>query len=216
MQSLISKQKAQVNWMRFNSTFVIEVTRGGDVFTSTAVALGKRMLLTAAHCVDCAEEIALIVGEDYRRPDSVKAVHHWVIHPGYNPGKSFYQNDLAIIYLDEDLPHFTALEVIADLPELDQKCFLERIGFGGRDNHNIRTWTNPSYMGTTFDKKNFILKDELSVVGDSGGPVYKEEEGQLKLIGIHSTLEGDNRTYVVNLSCYKDWIEGHLEYKNVV
>lgn len=216
MQATIIGTQPQINWTRFNSTFVIEVKRGDKVFTSTAVALGKRMLITAAHCIDCAEDIVLILGDDYDNPDSVKAVSHWIVHPGYNPNNSLYENDLAIIYIDEDLPHFTGLEVIEDEILLNHKCFIERIGFGGRNNNNIRTWTNPSFESITFNKKNFILNDSLSVVGDSGGPVYKEENGVLKLIGIHSTLEGESKTYVVNLSIYKSWLDGHLEYREVI
>jgi V8-like Glu-specific endopeptidase len=216
MQATIIKNQAQINWTRFNSTFVIEVKRGNDVFTSTAVALGKRMLVTAAHCVDCAEDVVLIIGDDYKKPDSVTAVSRWIVHPSYNPSKSYYENDLAIIYIDEDLPHFTGLEVVEENVSLDDKCFLERIGFGGRNNDNVRTWTNPTYQSVTFNKKNFVLKDSLSVVGDSGGPVYKEENGILKLIGIHSTLESEDKTYVVNLGAYKGWIEGNLEYRNVI
>lgn len=216
MQSTIISNQAQNNWTRFNSSFVIEVRRGESVYTSTAVALGKRMLLTAAHCIDCAEEAVLIIGEDYKRPDSVQEISQWIVHPGYNPSKSLYENDLAIIYLEEDLPHFTGIESIAENILLDEKCFLERIGFGGRNNANVRTWTNPTYQSTTFNKRNYILHDTLSVIGDSGGPIYKEENGILKLVGIHSTLEGRDKTYIVNLSMYKDWIDCHLEFKDVI
>ena len=216
MQATIINNQSQLNWTRFNSTFVIEVKRGESLFTSTAVAIGKRMLITAAHCVDCAEDVSLIIGEDYQNPDLVRGVSHWIVHPGYKPSKSFYENDLAIIYLDEDLPHFTGIEVIEDDVILNDKSILERIGFGGRNNLNVRTWTNPAYQSMTFNKKNFILQDNLSVIGDSGGPIYKEENGILKLIGIHSTLEGNDKTYIVNLSMYKEWIEGHLSYREVI
>lgn len=213
MQSTLISQNTEINWTRFNSSFIIEVKRGTEVYTSTAVAIGARTLITAAHCVDCAEDIVLILGDDYRTPDSVRTVNSWHVHPSYNPKKSLYENDLAIIYIDEDLPHFTSLEQIYDDIDISELSFLERIGFGGRNNENVRTWTNPTFESVTFNKRNFILKDSSSVIGDSGGPVYKEEAGQLKLIGIHSTLEGENKTYIVNLGEYKDWIYNQMDYK---
>ncbi|MFT6631183.1 MAG: secreted trypsin-like serine protease [Bacteriovoracaceae bacterium] len=216
MKSTIINNQPQMNWTRFNSTFVIEVKRGESIFTSTAVAIGKRMLLTAAHCVDCADEVVLVIGEDYKSPELVQGVSHWTIHPGYKPSKSLFENDLAVVYLDEDLPNFTGIETISDDILLDDSSILERIGFGGRNNLNVRTWTNPLYQSMTFNKKNFILQDTLSVIGDSGGPIYKEESGVLKLIGIHSTLEGSDKTYIVNLSMYKDWIAGLAEYSEVI
>ena len=128
-----SQSQSQLNWTRFNSTFVIEIKRGDKVFTSTAVALGKRMLVTAAHCVDCADDITLMIGDDYKNPESAQEVPHWVVHPSYNPNNSLYENDLALLYLDEDLPHFTGVEKIEEDTFLDNKSFLERIGFGGRN-----------------------------------------------------------------------------------
>lgn len=218
MQSMISTydKKGSLNWTRFNSSFIIEIKRGNEVFTSTAVAIGKRLLATAAHCVDCAEDVVVIIGDDYQAPETVVGAAHWVVHPSYNPKKSFYEDDIALIYLDEDLPHFTSIESLNFSGKLSDKSFLERIGFGGRGNENVRTWTNPSFESITFNNKNFVLRDTLSVIGDSGGPVYKEENGVLKLVGIHSTKEGDNKTYVVNIHHYKNWIEGHLAYEEVI
>ncbi len=213
MQTISIVNLEKINWPRFNSTFIIVVNRGTQIFTSTAVAIDKRTLLTAAHCVDCADSIKLVVGKDYQNPKEVKEISEWVIHPGYNPSKSLYENDLAIVNLDEDLPYFTGLEAIADSTDLESHTTLERIGFGGRNNTNIRTWTNPSFQSVTFNRKNFILKDSRSVIGDSGGPIYSDEDGVLKLIGLHSTLEGRDKTYAVNLSQYKEWISGNVDMK---
>lgn len=205
------------NWNRFSSTFIIEVKRGDSVFTSSAVALDSNMLLTAAHCVDCAEEVRLFIGDDYDNPIEIINASSWVIHPEYNPNKSFFENDLAIIYLNESLPRFTNVEAIDETIEVDALTTLERIGFGGRNGHNYRTWTNPLFESVTFNKKNMVLKDNLSVIGDSGGPIFKNDQGVLKLIGIHSTLEGDDKTYIVNLAPYKDWIENsHLGDMNLL
>ncbi|MBT4791376.1 MAG: trypsin-like serine protease [Halobacteriovoraceae bacterium] len=203
---MIQREDNQINWSRFSSTFIIETKRGNQVFTSTAVAISSHILLTAAHCVDCADEVKVILGNDYRRPQGVINITHQVVHPAYNPQNSFYENDVAILYTSEVLPNFTHIEEIDN----DQISFddlaLERIGFGGRNNKNLKTWTNPSFRSVSYNKKNFILKDEKTAIGDSGGPVFANQQGKLKLIGLHSTLEGADNAYVVNLSQYIPWI----------
>ena len=223
MQSLLNFKtecnKSQLNWDRFNSAFIIEVSRGSEVFTSTAVAIAPGLAITAAHCIDCADEVVILLGEDYKKPDHVLECDHWIIHPGYDPRNSFYENDIAIIYLIDQFPRGMNYEVLEDSIHLDHKSLIERIGFGGRENQNIKTWTNPNFQSITFNKKNFILNDNSSVIGDSGGPVYKEEQGVLKLIGIHSTLEKTDHgpiTYIVNTAFYKDWIMEHLKMNKAI
>lgn len=208
--------KGQIDWARFNSSFIIEVTRGGEVFTSTAVAIGQNRILTAAHCVDIADDIVLIIGDNYQSPEKVISVNHWSIHPEYNPKNSFYENDLAILYLDEDLPAYTNIEVIEDDIDLSVHSFIERIGFGTRQDEKKRTWFTPNYIGTGHNNKSLLFEDFHVVVGDSGGPIYKEENGILKLIGLHSTFEDDHIICAVNLSCYKEWLESSWDYARKV
>lgn len=215
MELVKNEKKERINWARFSSSFLIEVTRGNEIFTSSAVAIGPGLILTAAHCVDCADEIVLILGDNYKTPDSVINVNKWIIHQDYNPNKSLYENDLAILFLDDDLPHFINFEMIEEEVSMDKHSLIERIGFGGRSDENIRTWITPDFVGHTFNKKNLVFNDTHSVIGDSGGPIYLEEEGRLKLIGIHSTLEGDSLTYAVNLSKFRDWVLGMVDVENV-
>lgn len=205
-----------INWARFSSSFIIEVTRGKEVFTSTAVAIGKNTLITAAHCVDCADEVALLIGDEYKNPDSVYTVEKWIIHPEYNPSKSLFENDLAILFMDEDLPPFVQYESLFADVELSKNSLMERIGFGGRHDENIRTWITPSFIGFSFNKKSLVFQDDFSVIGDSGGPIYTEREGKLHLVGLHSTLEGDNKTYAVNLSYYANWINELMFLEKVI
>ncbi len=219
MQSLInieSSLQSHLNWNRFNSSFVIEVKRGNEIFTSTAVALNPYVAITAAHCVDCADEVVVLLGENYARPDSVMSAQKWIIHPGYDPRYSLYENDIAVLFLDDKLPNHLSYELLYDDIKLDHYAMIERIGFGGRDHKNVKIWTNPSYQSISFNKKNFLFNDNLSVIGDSGGPIYLEDEGHLKLIGLHSTLEGDHTTYAVNLSEYKIWIESLISLEEAI
>lgn len=213
-QSNNIQNKSDLNWGRFNSVFLIEVVRGGIVYTSTAVAIDKRTILTAAHSIDAAESVTLCLGHEYTVDSERIEANYWIINPGYNPSKSFYENDIAVVYLTEDLPVFTHYETISKNQNIDENSVLERVGYGGRDGRNIKTWTNPKYLSTGFNLKNFMFKDCLSVIGDSGGPIFETTDSGHKLIGIHSTLEDNDRTYIVNLSSHHDWIF-NLEMKEV-
>jgi secreted trypsin-like serine protease len=195
-----------LNWNRFNSSMIIEIKRGGHLFTSTAVAIGRNMLLTAAHSVDCFDEGHVYLGANYNTSTSAIKISKTIVHPGYNPGKSFYENDLAIVILEHNLPKDIHIENLDSSIAIDCEDSLERIGFGGRDNENFRTWTTPKFKTSTYNKNNFVLEDHNSVIGDSGGPIYKNENGKLKLVGIHSTLDGTDTTYIVNVNKYLEWI----------
>lgn len=195
-----------LNWERFNSALILEITRDTQTFTSTAVAIGKRYLLTAAHSVDQFDSGRLILGHHYKDAKEFIEIEKCIIHPAYNPGQSLFDNDLAIVVLKEDLPETIHIESVPNDLGVEKGDILDRVGFGQRNGVNLRTWSNPIFVEESFNKKTLILKDNLSVVGDSGGPVYKNIAGELKLVGIHSTLEGANKTYVVNVNSFADWI----------
>lgn len=61
-----------LNWERFNSALILEVKRDTQSFTSTAVAIGKRFLLTAAHRVDQFDSGRLILESHYINGEGIK------------------------------------------------------------------------------------------------------------------------------------------------
>lgn len=203
------KSGNKLDWESFSSTLIIEVVRDSKVYTSTAVVIGRNMLLTAAHSIDCFDGGKVLLGDNYATAKGSIKIKKSVIHPEYNPSKSFFENDLAIVILEHNLPKSVKIESINEDIILAPGDTLDRVGFGERNNQNIRTWTNPTFKERTFNKKNYILKDERSVIGDSGGPVFKRQDGQTSLVGIHSTLEGTDKTYIVNISPYISWIESN-------
>ena len=201
----LQDQNLNLNWDRFTSCIMLEVKREEKVFNSSAVAIAKNILLTAAHSVDCYTNGIAIIDINGRK-QKIK-IKNCIIHPEYNPGNSFFENDIAIVILSKNLPKEVRLERISEKIHLRAGEILERVGFGGRDNKNIKTWSNPIYIEASFNRKNFTLEDDNSVVGDSGGPIFQNKNGELKLLGIHSTLECKNKTYIVNVSKYINWID---------
>lgn len=215
MELIKSTKNKNFQWPKYDSSLMLEVSRGETCFTSSAVAIGENILLSAAHCVEGASEVLCILGDAPSSPEKVLIAKRWVVHHEYNPSKSFYENDLAIIFLEEKLPSYISYESIEET-HLSDKSLLERIGFGGRLNKNTRTLVTPSFIGKTFNQKNFLLKDKHSVLGDSGGPIFVESQGELKLVGLHSTLEGEHLTYAINLAHYKGWLENMLSFDSAI
>lgn len=205
------RRKLNINWDLYCSALIVEVFRNGNPYTSTAVAINRKILITAAHSVVGFESASIYIGESYRDYDERFKVKDCVIHPDYDREKSLFQNDLALIVLEEELPELCKFEPISKTNSLKSGDLVDRVGFGSRNERNKRTWTNPTYKSRTEDMKNLILEDGHSVIGDSGGPIFKTVDGGVELVGIHSTLEGTSKTYVANLPFYLDWIEDTIQ-----
>lgn len=204
MLNILTKDKCILNphWNQLSGCLIFETFRNNDVFTSTCVALDSTTLLTAAHsAIDIdAGFVHFNFLYDQKKNERLR-VKDIFIHPDYNESESLYLNDLAIIKLETPLPNSIATYNIGAF----NYQAIERVGFGGRDGKNIRTWTHAKCLQVT-DK--FILcEDWCSTIGDSGGPLFIYENGKYTLIGIHSTLEGDQYTYAVKLEYFQEWIE---------
>ena len=202
-----------VNWNEFTSALLIEVKRGNDIFTSSAVAIAPQIILTAAHSVEGVDSAKVFLDSHYNMfSKNFLKVSDIIIHPEYDQRNSNFLNDIAIIILDKPLPSSVMIHEIHHGNLLQGE--LARIGFGGRFSQNARNFTNPKYIALPCDHRYFMCEDKFSVVGDSGGPVFIRTEEGLKLAGLHSTLEGDKLTYSVKVSSYIKWIQNVLSRSN--
>lgn len=204
--ALLASSAQAVDWHKFNSSALIEVNRGDNTFTSSCVIIRRNVILTAAHSVENIDGGHLHLGNSYSDKNQKIKFKKVIIHNQYNKSLSNFKNDIAIVVLEKNLP-----ESIGPISISEGISFAEanvdRIGFGGRNGQNTRTWTNPKVID--YQQNTLILKDQLSVIGDSGGPIYYKN----KLLGIHSTVEGSDKTYAVYVPNYIDWINENLPIK---
>ncbi len=198
-----------IDWNNFNSSLLIEVTRPSGVFTCTGVAINRNTILTAAHCLE-GEILKVRISNDsmYDKKGNFFEVESFELNPDYNSKKSNYRSDIAKIKLKGELPEGTMIYPIIkkDRP-LEGKIL--RLGYGARGANNVRTLVQPEFKTVRTQEKTLELNDMFSYSGDSGGPIFLQDHGQMYLIAIHSTLsfgpEGKH-SYNPLLSTHREWI----------
>lgn len=198
----------ETDWERFNSSLLIEVTRPNGVFTCTGVVVSQDVVITAAHCLDgSVKEVKIFTQDIYKPSNTSLPVKEYKLHPLYDPKKSRYKSDLAKIMMKEKLPPFIKIYPIYK----GNKIFgnLYRFGFGARDNKNLRTVITPTLRKMNVEEEILELNDKFSKSGDSGGPIFMENDKEIKILAIHSTFShGPQGNYSLNplLGAYIHWI----------
>ena len=198
----------QTDWDKFNSSLLIEVTRGDKVFTSTAVAVSPQLLVTAAHCLEGnVTKVRVFTQEHYDPKNPALEIASYKLHPAYAPEVSNFRNDIAKIVMKEKLPSNIRIYPIYEHANIDGKIY--RFGFGARNKNNNRTVITPVFKKINLPDQVVELDDKFSRSGDSGGPIYLETPQGMTILAIHSTLsKGPKGNYSFNplLSVYLPWI----------
>jgi V8-like Glu-specific endopeptidase len=173
------------------------------------VAINKDTVLTAAHCLE-GEILKVRVSNQaaYDPKGKFWGAKSFELHPEYDADRSKYRCDLAKIKLTKALPEDTNYYPIAkSTSKLTGK--IVRIGFGAREQQNVRTMITPGFKQVRETEKVLELNDTYSYSGDSGGPVFLQNQGQMYLVAIHSTLShGPEGKYSFNplLSSQREWL----------
>jgi V8-like Glu-specific endopeptidase len=193
----------EVSESQFVSTFALFIQPGEHRFfrmfdsyqTCSGVAIGRRYLLTAAHCVLGFEKeknkyniwFAQQEHEIYMEDSWVERVH---IHPNYRYPRPYF--DLAVLELKEDL-----LNSVASIGHgVEEYDWVQMVGFGSsstkrNDQSTIKRWgQNKVYLVDEhliylWGKKESSWRNNYQksciAQGDSGGPLFNRSG---ELIGI--------------------------------
>jgi len=195
----------------------------------TATAIGRDLLLTAAHCVQPGSDYKL-VGSEPGQPPILKAVARIERHPQFDMRRllgHLATADVALIKLAEPLPAQIPLARIGSETEtVKVGDTLVVAGYGvtvrgdGRTGGTVRvallivTGQPGSLQIRLFDPATKALTAGLGAcAGDSGAPAFAGSGRDLRIIGVVSWSTGPNLTAgcggltgVTPLARYRGWI----------
>jgi hypothetical protein len=202
---------------------------GSSGTACTATAIGRDLLLTAAHCVQPGSDYKL-VGSEPGQPPILKAVTRIERHPQFDMRRligHLATADVALIKLAEPLPAQIPLARIGGKTEtINVGETLVVAGYGvtvrgdGRTGGTVRagplivTGQQGSLQIRLFDPLSKGLTAGLGACsGDSGAPAFAGSDKDLRIIGVVSWSTGPNLTTgcggltgITPLLRYRGWI----------
>lgn len=168
----------------------------------TGTLIGKRTVLTAAHCVDgfTASRMQFGIGPSLSSLESVVAVKNLRRHPAYNAQS--IANDIATVELTSDAP-VEPMPVAQTLGQGDVGADFLFVGYGlsngikGTGAGTKRAvWIEISELGDTQFAYSDVGKNTCN--GDSGGPAFVERNGELQIAGVTSFGDSNCTQYGVD------------------
>lgn len=194
----------------------------------TGVIIAPHAVLTAAHCTANSDYFNIYFAKYFFAANSELTIStkNKIVHEDYSEG----ENDLAILFFEQDLPTGYSPVSLAKDPK-DSATGQELIiaGYGvtkktwlpSGDSYGTLNVGRSKIAFRLFDQSRFYtmnIRDQASVCyGDSGGPAFIEKNNNLYLVGISS--QGDwvppipACTFGANwtrISYYYDWIMEQL------
>ena len=200
--------------------------RGSDSVLCTGTALARDLVLTAAHCVAPGTRLQIMLSPGQGMTPTGTVAHH----PRYD-AKSYARGrataDVALIKLAAPLPNRIAPVALAAEDETVAAGDRLLIAGFGVSAPGKNASTGVAHMATLLvtgrpgnlqirlvDSKTRGASSGLGAcVGDSGGPVFRESEGGLRVLGVISWATGPSDeegcggiTGATPLTLYRPWI----------
>lgn len=200
-------------------TVLVLRSHGSAAGVCTGVVLSPRIVLTAAHCVQPANHLAVLINPTSHEPIFATSV---AVHPRYVAGaerKRVVSIDLAMIRLERSLPPtFKPIALETDpLIRLDQEFLiagfglLEENGASAKELRHGRLITRPPLSNILLWASDPNRQGFGACTGDSGGPIFDPTVTKLIAITVWSAGIGARKcgdlTQGVLVAPQRAWIE---------
>jgi secreted trypsin-like serine protease len=178
-----------------------KLTHSGSLCTATLV--GKKTVVTAAHCVSVGYSHTFTVGGTAYK--SAKVVRH----PQYS--SYGYSNDIAVIIL-QDAPNVQGAKIATSKPPVGSEITI--VGYGKTSEYKSDAGTKRMAKTNIAEVTSTKIRIPGSTTkagicnGDSGGPSYATLNGVEVHVGVHSTKSGTCGTggHDTRVDAFADWI----------
>ena len=172
----------------------IGALHSGNQAACTATLIGKRTVLTAAHCVttknppyQVLSPVNFYIGKLYYGTKYTAVAVH--IHSAYAGGN---KADVAVLRLNKDVTGVTPMPIAMNSPSKGETIVIVGYGKTGENGQSFgtkRKATNKidSMNSTTYSMYGASAGEGNVCNGDSGGPSLATRNGVETVIGVHST-----------------------------
>lgn len=200
----------------------------------TGVIIGKKTILTAAHClpkIDKMKKISVLEvyfaqSSQNLKPETMAYGLSIYSHPYYNENDLSRHFDLAVVSLSKEIPSgFEPVSILPNSIELKIGDLVYPAGFGKTKDLNIsESGASPYRLNKSTGLKivedwgTFFYVDQSNgsgvCSGDSGGPTFVQYQGKLYLIGITHGFAVENgkpqtcraKGMLTKVQTHKSWI----------
>ncbi|HOX43728.1 MAG TPA: MopE-related protein [Myxococcota bacterium] len=197
----------------------------------SATLIASQWVLTAAHCADPdsvapATMVSFFVGANATNPanGNVYQIDAVYLHPQWDPDTT--SNDIALYHLSSAVPAAVATPIPYNTAAISNGQSITMVGYGvntcsypgGSDNcsgDGIKRKGVTTINQTWSDVYYFLANNSNQLVcyGDSGGPDLATLSGQLRVVGVHSTVDSgmcDNGSYSTRVDGFQSFIDDTL------
>ena len=195
----------------------------GNIFC-TATLVGSRTVLTAAHCLHDASAYSFVLGEKSYAAAKVIAHPEWTEVSSLpelpNADWKFSVNDIGVLLLVDQVVGIEPMRLATRTPTVGQTVTLVGFGVtstggGGQKNKVDNVVGNVGASFVLFGNYGGLVGgDGLTCTGDSGGPALVVEEGEERVLAVHSMAICGKYSQCTRVAPYLDWLakqsEGNL------